>query len=282
MSETIQTNEEGDVVIEQGSEAWQALRAGKVTCSILKHVVAVRQRGNGELAGRRDARVRAMLERLSINGLPGFDGNKATAWGKRYEPLAKQAYERITGNFITDAPFFDHPTIKGFGGSPDGIIYGDDEITIVGGVEVKCPYSGTGHIDAILSGEMPEDHWDQVQGNIAVTGAQWWDFISFDPRLPEHLQLFVRRIWRDDQYINERIVPAVTALLAEIEAGVAELLALDPAKVVYAGTDDRETWLRQRAEALAAAEAAAAEELARKQAEKDAKAAAKKEVKKAA
>lgn len=271
MSETIET-------IEQGSEAWMALRAGKVTCSILKHVVAVRQRGTGELAGRRDARVRAILERLSVNGVPGFEGNKATAWGKKNEPLAKAWYERMTGNFITDAPFFTHPKIDGFGGSPDGVIYGDDEITIVGGCEVKCPYSGTGHIDALLSGEMPQDHWDQVQGNMAVTGAKWWDFISFDPRLPEHLQLFVRRIWRDDEYINGTILPAVTELIAEIEAGVDELLSLDPAKVLYDGTDDRETWLRQRQEALAAAEKAAADALAAKEAAK----AAKKEAKKAA
>lgn len=266
----------------QRTEAWHALRAGKVTCSILSDVVAVRQRGSGELAGRRNVRVRAILERLSINGLPGFDGNKATAWGEKNEPAARSTYERRTDNLIAESGFVEHPTIVGFGGSPDGVVYGDDDVTIVGGVEIKCPYSGTNHIDALLSGEMPAEHFDQVMGNIAVTGAQWWDFVSYDPRLPDHLQLFVRRIWRDDDYILNKMIPAVTDLLAEIAGGVDDLLRISPDQVVYAGTDDREKYMRQRADALQAALKAAEEEVARKAAEKEAAKAAKKEAKKAA
>jgi len=259
--------------IKQKSEEWRRLRAGKVTCSILSDVVAVRQKGEGELAGRRTARLRAITQRLSDELLPEFN-NASTAWGERWEGAARQAYEIATGNIIEEVGFVEHLTIYGFGGSPDGVVRNASG-RVVGGVEIKCPHAGVEHVAAIASGEMSDDHWDQVQGSIFLNEAEWWDFVSFDPRMPEPLRLFVRRIWRDDDYINSTIIPAVKQLIVDIDHDTNEILCMDQSRMLYDGTDSRETWLKRRADARAAAEAKAAELLRIKEEEKAAKAAAK-------
>jgi hypothetical protein len=60
---------------------------------------------------------------------------------------------------------------------------------------------------------------------MACTGRQWCDFVSFDPRLPEDLQLFVVRVDRDDQYIAN-LEKEVTAFLAEVDETVVKLKGL--------------------------------------------------------
>ena len=100
----------------------------------------------------------------------------------------------------------DHPTIAMSGASPDGLI--DDD----GLIEIKCPNSAT-HIKTMLSGKPDGKYITQMMWQMACTGRQWCDFASFDPRFHAHLQLFVKRIDRDD------------ALIAELEASVSEFLA---------------------------------------------------------
>ena len=34
-----------------------------------------------------------------------------------------------------------------------------------------------------------------------IAGRKWWDFTSFDPRMPKPLDLYVQRVERDDEYI---------------------------------------------------------------------------------
>jgi hypothetical protein len=50
---------------------------------------------------------------------------------------------------------------------------------------------------------------------MACTGRQWCDFVSFDPRLPVDMQLFVKRVERDNARITE-IEAEVSAFLGEI------------------------------------------------------------------
>ena len=54
------------------------------------------------------------------------------------------------------------------------------------------------------------------------TGRKWCDFVSFDPRLPEDLQLFVVRVDRDDQYIAN-LEKEVSAFLAEVDETLIKL-----------------------------------------------------------
>lgn len=119
---------------------------------------------------------------------------RSLQWGNDLEPFARQRYEIQTGSVIVPSGFVLHPTIAWCGASPDGLIELD------GGIEIKCPKTRRVHLETWFNG-MPEEHIPQVQGNLWITGRQWYDFISFDPRAPEDLQLYVQRIHRDDKYI---------------------------------------------------------------------------------
>jgi hypothetical protein len=111
-----------------------------------------------------------------------------------------------------------HPSIERFGASPDGFV-GDDGI-----VEFKCPATAT-HLDYLLAGVVPEDYHAQMLTEMACTGRQWVDFVSFDPRLPTRLQLFVRRFPRDDAKIAE-IEAKVERFLEEIDVVLGSLAAI--------------------------------------------------------
>ena len=88
------------------------------------------------------------------------------------------------------------PNVAMSGASPDGLV-GDDGL-----VEIKCPNSAT-HIDYLLAGEPPAAYVKQMYWQMACTGRQWVDFVSYNPRLPEELQLFVVRLQRNDAAIVE-------------------------------------------------------------------------------
>jgi len=129
-------------------------------------------------------------------------------WGTATEPMARVAYEVEKQQFVEQVAFVDHPSIEWFGCSPDGIV-GDDLI------EIKCPNSST-HIEYLTDDKPPAKYVPQMQCQMAVTGAKWCDFVSFDPRLPEDLQLFVVRLERDDEYI-EAMEAEVKKFLSEVD-----------------------------------------------------------------
>jgi len=60
---------------------------------------------------------------------------------------------------------------------------------------------------------------------MACTGKEWCDFVSYDPRLPEHLRLFVKRIDRDAQYIN-LLEHEIIVFNGEIQEKLSKLKAL--------------------------------------------------------
>lgn len=151
-------------------------------------------------------------------------GKPVTHWtsaamehGTAMEPLARMAYEARTGAIVTQTGFRKHKTLEWVGGSPDGVIEPS------GGFEAKCPFNSQHHLQCFLTG-MPEEHMAQVQGLIWLHGADWWDFTSYDQRMPEGLDLFVQRIERDDAYIAT-LGAQIVIFLAEVAATVAGLQA---------------------------------------------------------
>lgn len=197
----------------QGSEEWFAARVGHCTASRFSDVLAKIK--TGEAASRRNYRVQLVTERLTGVPVEGYQ-NAAMAWGNEQESAARMAYEALTGEVVEEAGFIQHPKIGWCGGSPDGLV-GDS-----GGVEIKCPFVSTVHVETVLAGEVPSEHVVQIQGCMAVTGRRWFDFVSFDPRMPANLQLFVVRVARDEEYIA-RLESEVRQFLSEVEA-MTELL----------------------------------------------------------
>lgn len=198
--------------MEQRSDEWYKARLGKVTASKVSAVLAKR-----DSATRADYLTDLVLERLTGNQQE-FYQNEAMQWGTDTEPQARMAYEAETGNLVDELGFIDHPTIANFGCSPDGVI-GENGL-----LEVKCPNSKT-HIATLMSGKAPTKYIPQMQTQMAVMNRQWCDFVSFDPRLPEDLQLFVIRVNRDDEYIA-KLEEEVSAFLEEVELTVIKLKGL--------------------------------------------------------
>lgn len=194
-------------MIEQGTPEWLAQRAGHATASRFKDVLAKIK--TGEAATRRNYRVQLVTERLTGQPCESYT-NAAMQWGTDQESSARAAYEAQTGDLVEQVGFILHPGMAWTGASPDGLI-GDE-----GGIEIKCPFQSTVHVET-LQGGMPAEHMPQVQGVMWVTGRKWVDFVSYDPRMPEHLQLYVQRIKRDDSYIAE-LEKAVAAFLGEVSA----------------------------------------------------------------
>jgi putative phage-type endonuclease len=196
-------------MFEQGSPEWFAARCGKVTASRVVDVLATIK--TGESASRKNYRADLVVERLTGNKTEGFS-SPAMAWGVETEPQARAAYEARTGNFVDQIAFVDHPTIPNFGCSPDGLV-GEDGL-----IEIKCPNTST-HIDYIEDDQPPKKYIGQMMAQMACTGRKWCDFVSFDPKLPDGLQLFVVRLYRDDKYILV-MEDAVSMFLKEVDEKV--------------------------------------------------------------
>lgn len=197
--------------IEQGSMEWHAQRAGKFTGSKLIDVIARNKKTGEKLKAWDDLVWSIAVERITGIQDEGFD-SYATRWGKEVEPFAREAYELATGNFVDQVSFIGHPEYAFVGVSPDGLI-GDD-----GGLEMKAPKSSIIHLQRFDMG-MPDEFIPQVQGCMWVTGRQWWDFVSFDPRMPEKLRMLRLTIKRDEAYISK-----LEAAVLEAEPVVAALV----------------------------------------------------------
>ena len=199
----------------QGSTEWFAARLGKVTASRVSDVIAKTKAGWG--ASRGNYMAELIAERLT--GVPAQTyTNAAMQWGTDIEPQARAAYEFVRDATVVPVGFVPHPSIEMSGASPDGIVAPD------GLVEIKCPNTAT-HIETLLGGTISDKYIVQMLWQMACTGAEWCDWVSFDPRMPARLSLFVKRIERDDKRIAE-LDAAVREFLKEMDAKVAALNGL--------------------------------------------------------
>lgn len=198
--------------VEQGSAEWHAMRLGCVTASRVSDVIAKTKTGWG--ASRGNYLAQLVAERLTGAVAESYS-NAAMQWGTDTEPQARLAYEFRTDATVEQIAFIEHPSIPMSGASPDGLV-GDDGL-----VEIKCPQTAT-HIETLKSGKVPAKYRTQMQWQMACTGRAWCDFVSFDPRMPENMALWIERVTRDDDEIAE-LERLVTDFLAELDATVAEL-----------------------------------------------------------
>jgi putative phage-type endonuclease len=192
----------------QGTQEWMRERLGKATASRISDLMAKTRTGWG--ASRKNYAAELVVERMTGEPAPRYQ-NGAMAYGLECEPEARAAYAFVMNVDVAEAGFVPHPTIDMAGASPDGLINDD------GLVEIKCPNTAT-HLDTLLRPQAIDgDYLLQMQFQLACTGRQWCDFVSYDKRLPEPMRLSIARIPRDDKLIAE-IEAAVRAFLAEVDA----------------------------------------------------------------
>jgi putative phage-type endonuclease len=200
-------------MMDQGTEEWFTIRIGKVTASRVADVIAKTKTGYS--ATRDNYMAQLICERLT--GLKGESfTNAAMQHGTDTEPLARAAYEALRDVLVDEVGFVPHPTIEMAGASPDGLV-GDDGL-----LEIKCPNTAT-HIETLMSKVVPGKYNTQMQFQMACTGRQWCDFVSFDNRLPEMFQLFVTRVPRDEVFIR-LIESEIVQFLAELDDKINKLM----------------------------------------------------------
>lgn len=193
------------VTAEQRSPEWFAARLGKATASRFSDVLA-----GGKGLTCKGYAVQLALELLTGKQAEQFT-NKDIENGMEREPIARTEYEAFTGNFVTEVGFCVHDDLP-CGASPDGLI--DDD----GGVEIKCPKEKT-HAEYLSLKAEPSCYTAQIQGCMWITGRQWWDFVSYHPDFPENARLIVRRIPRDEAFI-EKLKSAIEAFSQEVQGEV--------------------------------------------------------------
>ena len=198
--------------IEQGTDEWFAIRCGKVTASRVADVIATTK--SGYSASRANYEAQLICEILTGKPAESFT-NAAMQWGTETEPLARAQYELKTGNMVNQIGFVVHPIIEQAGASPDGLI-GED-----GCIEIKCPNTST-HLDTLLSQKVPSKYITQMTWQMVCTGRKWCDFVSYDPRLPENLQLFIERIELDEDYAK-KLQNEVVMFLVEVNEKIEKL-----------------------------------------------------------
>jgi len=202
--------------MEQKSPEWFAARLGKVTASRVADVIAKTK--SGYSASRDNYMAQLICERLTNTQGESFS-NAAMQWGTETEPLARSAYEALNGLLVEEVGFVQHPKIEMAGASPDGLV------GLFGMLEIKCPNTAT-HIDTLLSQTVPTKYITQMQWQMRCCERQWCDYVSFDPRLPQDLQLFVKRVEFDTSYVAT-LEEEVNLFLKELDNKVIKLLKVN-------------------------------------------------------
>jgi putative phage-type endonuclease len=200
--------------MEQRTEEWFAARCGKVTASRVADIIAKTK--SGPSASRENYLAQLVCERLTGKPAESYS-NSAMQHGTDTEPYARAAYEARMDLLVTEVGFIDHPWIPMSGASPDGLAN-------EGMVEIKCPNTAT-HIDTLLSRTVPAKYITQMMWQMACADRPWCDFVSFDPRLPERHQLFIKRINYDPEMVN-LLENSVIQFLGDVDLKIQQLESL--------------------------------------------------------
>ena len=195
----------------QGTEEWFKAKVGNIGASRVHELLPGKK--GAYLASRKNLMADLIVQELTGEYPESFT-TTAMQHGIDTEPIARMAYEDRHG-IVDEEGFVMHPTIKRLGASPDGVVYPN------GGLEIKCPNTAT-HINTLLKDYVNPQYITQMNVNMMVFNAEWWDFVSFDNRLPDDLEYYEKRFLRDEELCGT-IESEVNLFVKEMEE---KLLAL--------------------------------------------------------
>lgn len=192
----------------QRSPEWYAARAGRLTASDCYDALTMGKSGN-ELAGRRDLRMRLVLERITGEPQTSDFENDDMRRGRELEDAARLAYAAESGELVEQSGFCSHDSLL-IGCSLDGYIN-----DFAGIVEIKAPRPAN-HFEVLKARSVPDRYLPQVTHALWITGAQWADYVSFCPQFPEAGRLLIVRVSRESVDLKTHEQKAL-AFLAEVE-----------------------------------------------------------------
>lgn len=190
----------------QGTAGWLKCRLGHLTASRMAEAMAFTKKGE-PMEARKKYQIELVAERMSDMATEKFV-TAAMIHGIENEPIARERYEIITGNLVDQAGFAVHDTIEFFGCSVDGLV-GD------GLIEIKCPTTHN-YVEILLNNVVPDKYKPQMTCQCLITGREWCDFVAFDPRVPEAIQIFVKRFTPTKEELEEVKNHAIR-FLAEVD-----------------------------------------------------------------
>jgi hypothetical protein len=168
---------------------WFRARSGKFTPSELHKLMTEPKSKSDILSVGAITYIKEKIAETLIENLPNENEftNAATAWGNSYEDEAINLFSDQSDTEIIKPGFIDCNDF--FGGTPDGIA-ADGSF----GIEVKCPYNPTIHLDNLILDPMDfpkarKEYYYQIQGYALLTGIKDWYFISYDPRQQDPLKI---------------------------------------------------------------------------------------------
>lgn len=202
---------------EQRSEEWFELKRGLLSSSTVSLALAKTKSGWG--ASRDNLMTQLVMERLGIP-VEGFTSLEMQ-WGIDTEPEARNAYSFITDNEVQEVGFVTSSGLEGMGASPDGLIDHD------GLLEIKCPAPKT-HMKTMLTGKYDYKYWQQMQFQMMICDRQWCDFVSYDPRMPPHLQFWTRRVYRMDNDEMHQFAQDCRDFVTQLEERMKQLEKVEP------------------------------------------------------
>jgi hypothetical protein len=211
------------VLAEQGSAMWIQQRVGCLTASRISDAFAKLK--SGEWAkSRHDYQMELVAERLTGLASDHYI-SKEMLFGIENEDGGVAAYEWKHDCIVEHAGFLQHPTIPNAGASPDRFV-GRNLL------EVKAPKSLTfvelrlekQHGLIVKHSTNPDDGYlAQCMWQLACKpDADWCDLVYYDPRMPPGLELYERRIERNDKIIGA-MEDEARVFLAEVDALEAKL-----------------------------------------------------------
>lgn len=203
---------------ERDEAAWKRARLGKITASRFQLVKKLKTGEWGDTA--LSLLYDIVGEVITGETAQSFTGNDATRWGNEHEAFALRAYTIRTGRKTRPSGFLQHPTLQRVGGTPDAL-YGEQGV-----VEVKCPYNYKNHLRTAERRAVPDEYLPQTLGHLWVTGREWVDYVSFDPRIWKEtrtLGLVIVRVTRKEHAngiaaLAERIAEFHELLLTKLAA----------------------------------------------------------------
>ncbi len=184
---------------EQGSYEWLKARLGVMTASKAKFFLA-----SPSSVGYQGYMAILIAEIATAAPVEGDNPKgKSLEWGNEHEPDAREMYEFMTGNAVSQYPIVYKDESMRSSCSPDGFIE-----ALGRGVEIKCPYNTRYHIEFLVDGTIKKEYMAQVQYSMWVTGAKEWEFVSYDPRMNANMIKYVT-VSRDEKYMKkfDEVVP---------------------------------------------------------------------------
>ena len=177
----------------QRSTDWFNIRLGCVTGSGVSNVFAKIKTGESE--AKRKYKHKLIVERLTGESQDNDFVSSVMLWGIEKEEMARVAYQEENEVLVKQEGFIKIEN-EFIGYSPDGLVNEN------GLIEIKCPTSSK-HFEYLDTQEIPKEYINQMLLGMIVTNRGWCDFVSFDPRFPKNMQLFIKRIFAKNFDLDE-------------------------------------------------------------------------------